>query len=265
MTQTLALTLQAAATQALPEDAPAQTVELAGQAANAAAATPPGGFDMLQLVLHASIPVQLVMVLLLFASIASWVIIFRKKRVLDRADREAERFEERFWSGAELSKLYSGATERGRAADGLEAIFEAGFREFNRIRQRRNVDGRMQLEGAQRAMRATTSRELDGLEHNLEFLANVGSISPYVGLFGTVWGIMISFQGLANVKEATIATVAPGISEALIATAMGLFAAIPAVWAYNRFATKVDRIASRYDAFGEEFSSILQRQAHLDD
>ena len=265
MTQTLALTLQAAATQALPEDAPAQTVELAGQAANAAAATPPGGFDMLQLVLHASIPVQLVMVLLLFASIASWVIIFRKKRVLDRADREAERFEERFWSGAELSKLYSGATERGRAADGLEAIFEAGFREFNRIRQRRNVDGRMQLEGAQRAMRAATSHELDGLEHNLEFLANVGSISPYVGLFGTVWGIMISFQGLANVKEATIATVAPGISEALIATAMGLFAAIPAVWAYNRFATKVDRIASRYDAFGEEFSSILQRQAHLDD
>jgi biopolymer transport protein TolQ len=260
MTQTLALTLQAAATQALPDDAPAQTVELAGQAANAAAATPPGGFDMLQLVLHASIPVQLVMVLLLFASIASWVIIFRKKRVLDRADREAERFEERFWSGAELSKLYSGATERGRAADGLEAIFEAGFREFNRIRQRRNVDGRMQLEGAQRAMRATSSRELDGLEHNLEFLANVGSISPYVGLFGTVWGIMISFQGLANVKEATIATVAPGISEALIATAMGLFAAIPAVWAYNRFATKVERIAVRYDAFSEEFSSILQRQ-----
>jgi biopolymer transport protein TolQ len=265
MTQTLALTLQAAATQALPEDAPAQTVEIAGQAADAAAATAPGGFDMLQLVLHASIPVQLVMVLLLFASIASWVIIFRKKRVLDRADREAERFEERFWSGAELSKLYSGATERGRAADGLEAIFEAGFREFNRIRQRRNVDGRMQLEGAQRAMRATTSRELDGLEHNLEFLANVGSISPYVGLFGTVWGIMISFQGLANVKEATIATVAPGISEALIATAMGLFAAIPAVWAYNRFATKVERIATRYDAFSEEFSSILQRQAHVDD
>jgi len=265
MTQTLALTLQAAATQALPEDAPAQTVEIAGQAADAAAATPAGGFDMLQLVLHASIPVQLVMLLLLFASIASWVIIFRKKRVLDRADREAERFEERFWSGAELSKLYSGATERGRAADGLEAIFEAGFREFNRIRQRRNVDGRMQLEGAQRAMRATTSRELDGLEHNLEFLANVGSISPYVGLFGTVWGIMISFQGLANVKEATIATVAPGISEALIATAMGLFAAIPAVWAYNRFATKVERIATRYDAFSEEFSSILQRQAHVDD
>ncbi|MCI4567769.1 protein TolQ [Lysobacter sp. CFH 32150] len=255
--------LQAAT--ALPEEAPAQTVELAAQAANGAAAAGNNGLDLLQLVLHASIPVQLVMVLLLFASIASWLIIFRKKRVLDRADKEAERFEERFWSGAELSKLYSGATERGHGVEGMEAIFEAGFREFNRIRQRKGVDQRIQLEGAQRAMRATSSRELDGLEHNLEFLANVGSISPYVGLFGTVWGIMISFQGLANVKEATIATVAPGISEALIATAMGLFAAIPAVWAYNRFATKVDRIATRYDAFSEEFSSILQRQAHIED
>ena len=223
------------------------------------------GINMLALVLHASIPVQLVMLLLLFGSVASWVIIFRKKRVLDRAEREADRFEERFWSGAELSKLYAGATERNRDVEGLEAIFEAGYREFNRIRQRRGVDSRIQLEGAQRAMRAATSRELDGLEHNLEFLANVGSISPYVGLFGTVWGLMISFQGLANVREATIATVAPGISEALIATAMGLFAAIPAVWAYNRFATKVDRIASRYDAFSEEFASILQRQAHIDD
>ncbi len=260
------LMLQEAATQALPEQAPAQTVEIAdqaGQAANAAAQA--GHFNILDLILHASIPVQLVMLLLLFASIASWLIIFRKKRVLDRAEKDAEKFEERFWSGAELSKLYSGATERGRVAEGLEAIFEAGFREFNRIRQRRGVDSRMQLEGAQRAMRATTSREVDGLEHNLEFLASVGSISPYVGLFGTVWGIMISFQGLANVKEATIATVAPGISEALIATAMGLFAAIPAVWAYNRFATKVERIATRYEAFGEEFSSILQRQAHADE
>jgi biopolymer transport protein TolQ len=259
------LMLQAAATQALPDQAPAQTVEIADQAATTAAAHPAGHIDLLQLIVHASIPVQLVMLLLLFASVASWLIIFRKKRVLDRAEREAEHFEERFWSGAELSKLYSGATERGRSSGGLEAIFEAGFREFNRVRQRRGGDGRMQLEGAQRAMRATSSRELDGLEHNLEFLANVGSISPYVGLFGTVWGIMISFQGLANVKEATIATVAPGISEALIATAMGLFAAIPAVWAYNRFATKVERIATRYDAFSEEFSSILQRQAHVDE
>jgi biopolymer transport protein TolQ len=223
------------------------------------------GIDMLALVLHASLPVQLVMLLLLFGSIASWVIIFRKKRVLDRAEREADRFEERFWSGAELTKLYAGATERNRDIGGLEAIFEGGFREFDRVRQRRGVDSRAQLEGAQRAMRASASRELDGLERNLEFLANVGSISPYVGLFGTVWGIMVSFQGLANVREATIATVAPGISEALIATAMGLFAAIPAVWAYNRFATRVERMSVRYDTFSEEFSSILQRQAHADE
>jgi biopolymer transport protein TolQ len=251
-----------AAVEPLPEDASADAARAVVDAAPAAAHN---GIDMLALVLHASIPVQLVLVLLLFASVASWVIIFRKKRVLDRAEREADRFEERFWSGSELSKLYAGAAERNRDIGGLEAIFEGGFREFNRIRQRKGVESRIQLEGAQRAMRATASRELDGLEHNLEFLANVGSISPYVGLFGTVWGIMISFQGLANVKEATIATVAPGISEALIATAMGLFAAIPAVWAYNRFATKVERMSVRYDAFSEEFSSILQRQAHLDE
>ncbi len=254
--------LQATAVEALPEDAVAAT-----NASQAAIATPAGhnGLDMLQLVLHASIPVQFVLLLLLAASVSSWLIIFRKKRVLDRADREAVRFEERFWSGAELSKLYAGSSERGGDIGGLEAIFEGGYREFNRIRQRRGVDARIQLEGAQRAMRATASRELDGLEHNLEFLASVGSISPYVGLFGTVWGIMISFQGLAQMKEATIATVAPGISEALIATAMGLFAAIPAVWAYNRFATRVERLNVRYDAFSEEFSSILQRQAHVDE
>ena len=139
------------------------------------------------------------------------------------------------------------------------------MRVFNRVRLLRGMDARSQLDGALRAMRATASRELDGLEHNLEFLANVGSISPYVGLFGTVLGILMSFHGLANMKEATIATVAPGISEALLATAMGLFAAIPAVWAYNRFATRVERIAVRYDTFTEEFSSILQRQAHIED
>lgn len=250
--------LQATTVEALPEEA-ANAAGAAAQAVTAGAADA-NSLNLLQLVLHASIPVQLVMLLLLFGSIASWVIIFRKKRVLDRAAREADQFEERFWSGAELSKLYAGSTERNRDIAGLEAIFEAGFREFSRLRQRRGADSRMQLEGAQRAMRATGSREIDGLEHNLEFLANVGSISPYVGLFGTVWGIMISFQGLANMKEATIATVAPGISEALVATAMGLFAAIPAVWAYNRFATKVERMSVRYDAFSEEFSSILQRQ-----
>lgn len=249
------------AVQALPEDAPAS---VAAGAIDPAAATANNSLDLLQLVLHASLPVQFVMVLLLLASIASWVIILRKKRVLDRAEREAVQFEERFWSGIDLQKLHAGATERSREIGGLESIFEAGFREFNRIRQRKGIDARTQLEGAQRAMRASSSREVDGLEHNLEFLASVGSISPYVGLFGTVWGIMISFQGLATMKEASIATVAPGISEALVATAMGLFAAIPAVWAYNRFATKVDRISTRYDAFAEDFASILQRQAHLD-
>ena len=231
----------------------------------ATAAANGNGIDMLALILHASLPVQLVLLLLVFGSVASWVIIFRKKRIFDRADREADRFEERFWSGAELSKLYAGATERNREIGGLEAIFEGGFREFDRIRTRRGVDSRIQLEGAQRAMRAAASRELDGLERNLEFLANVGSIAPYVGLFGTVWGIMVSFHGLANVKEATIATVAPGITEALIATAMGLFAAIPAVWAYNRYATRVERLSVRYDTFSEEFASILQRQAHVDE
>ncbi|QNN48126.1 protein TolQ [Thermomonas brevis] len=251
--------------QALPDTAAAGTVELADAGAKAAAVHGDQGINILQLVLHASLPVQLVMALLLLASLASWVIILRKKRVLDRAEREADRFEESFWSGTELTKLYASATERHRNVEGLEAIFEAGMREFNRIRQRRGVDARMQLEGAQRGMRAASSRELDGLERNLEFLANVGSISPYVGLFGTVWGIMISFQGLASMKEATIATVAPGISEALVATAMGLFAAIPAVWAYNRFATRAERMAVRYDTFSEEFSSILQRQTHGDD
>ncbi len=221
------------------------------------------GLNLLHLILEASLPVQAVMALLVLASISSWVIILRKKRVLDRAARNADEFEERFWSGADMSALFreiDGQSQRS----GLEAIFESGFREFARMRQKRGMDNRTQLEGAQRAMRTALAREIDGLEHNLEFLANVGSISPYVGLFGTVWGIMISFQGLANMKEATIATVAPGISEALIATAMGLFAAIPAVWAYNRYATKVERINVRYETFAEELSSILQRQSHVD-
>lgn len=257
--------LQASTPEPLPEEVAVTAAELGADPAASAATVVGNQLDIIQLLLHASLPVQFVMVLLLVASVASWVIIFRKHKTLNRAEREADRFEERFWSGADMGKLYSGATERNRDIGGLEAIFEGGFREFNRIRQRKGMDGRIQLEGAQRAMRVTTSRELDGLERNLEFLANVGSIAPYVGLFGTVWGIMISFQGLANVKEATIASVAPGISEALVATAMGLFAAIPAVWAYNRFATKVERIGTRYDAFGDEFSSILQRQAHVDD
>ena len=221
--------------------------------------------NVLALILNASLPVKLVLGILIGFSIASWFIIFRKKVLLDRANATADEFEERFWSGADLAGLFKELTSVGDRIGGSAAIFESGFREFARLRQRRGVDSRALLEGAQRAMRVSATREVDRLEQSLEFLANVGSISPYVGLFGTVWGIMISFQGLANVKEATIATVAPGISEALIATAMGLFAAIPAVWAYNRFATKVERMSVRYDAFSEEFSSILQRQAHVDE
>ena len=221
--------------------------------------------NVLGLILGASIPVKLVLGILIGFSIASWFIIFRKKALIDRANAGADEFEERFWSGADLAGLFKELTSAGERIVGSAAIFEAGFREFARLRQRRGVDSRALLEGAQRAMRVAATREVDRLEQSLEFLANVGSISPYVGLFGTVWGIMIAFQGLANVKEATIAMVAPGISEALIATAMGLFAAIPAVWAYNRFSTKLERISLRYDTFVEEFSSILARQAHLED
>jgi biopolymer transport protein TolQ len=221
--------------------------------------------DILGLVLGASLPVKIVMALLLFASVASWMIIFRKKAMIDRAQREATDFEERFWSGADLAALFKEINGRGEQLGGMEAIFEAGFREFARLRQRKMMDPESMVEGAQRGMRIALSRHLDRLEQGLEFLATVGSTSPYVGLFGTVWGIMIAFQGLANVKEATIAMVAPGISEALVATAMGLFAAIPAVIAYNRYSSKVDRLNVRYDTFQEEFSQILQRQAHVED
>jgi biopolymer transport protein TolQ len=224
-----------------------------------------GGINVLELALHASLFVKVVMAVLLLFSFLSWVIIFRKMTVLNRAMKSADDFEERFWSGADLAGLFRDVTAHGEAITGIESIFEAGFREFARLRQRRQMDPRTLLEGAQRGMRVALTRELDRLEQNLEFLANVGSISPYVGLLGTVAGIMVAFVGLANVKEATIAMVAPGISEALIATAMGLIAAIPAVWAYNRFSTKLERISTRYDTFVEEFSSILQRQAHLDE
>ena len=224
-----------------------------------------GELDILGLVLHASLPVKIVMAILLAASVASWMIIFRKKAMIDRALRSASDFEERFWSGADLASLFKDITSRGTQLVGLEGVFEAGFREFARLRGRRTMDPNAMVDGAQRAMRVALTREVDRLEQNLEFLATVGSTSPYVGLFGTVWGIMIAFQGLTNVKEATIAMVAPGISEALIATAMGLFAAIPAVIAYNRYAAKVDRLNSRYDTFQEEFLQILQRQAHVED
>ena len=220
-----------------------------------------GDLNIPDLVLHASLPVKAVLLVLIIFSFMSWVIIFRKKAMLDATQREANAFEERFWSGSDLASLYREASARGEGVHGMEGIFEAGFREFARQRQRR-MDTRNLLEAAQRAMRVALMREVDRMEHNLEFLANVGSISPYVGLFGTVWGIMAAFQGLGSIKEATIAMVAPGISEALVATAMGLFAAIPAVWAYNRYATRVERMTVRYDTFQDEFFSILQRQSH---
>ena len=221
--------------------------------------------NLIHLVLGASLFVKLVMAVLLLFSFLSWMIIFRKHTMLKGALGSANEFEERFWSGADLAALFREVSGRGDQISGIEGIFEAGFREFARLRQRRGVDQRTMLEGAQRAMRVAQTREIDRLEGNLEFLANVGSISPYVGLLGTVWGIMSAFQGLATVKEATIAMVAPGISEALVATAMGLIAAIPASWAYNRYSNKVERVASRYETFTEEFSSILQRQAHVDE
>jgi biopolymer transport protein TolQ len=224
-----------------------------------------GGLNIFKLVAEASLPVQLVMLLLLVFSFLSWVIIVRKYAQLKAAMSNAEAFEERFWSGADLAQLFREVSSRGASNGGMENVFESGFREFARQRQRKVHDLRSVIEGSERAMRVAGTREIGALERNLEFLANVGSISPYVGLFGTVWGIMGAFQGLGEMKDVTIAVVAPHISEALIATAMGLFAAIPAVWAYNRYANKVDRVASRYEVFQEEFSSVLQRQIQSDD
>lgn len=224
-----------------------------------------GGLNIFKLVAEASILVQLVMLVLLVFSFLSWVIIIRKHQQLRVAMDEAENFEERFWSGADLAQLFREVSARGANNGGMETVFESGFREFARQRQRKTHDMRIVIEGSERAMRVAGTREIGRLERNLEFLANVGSISPYVGLFGTVIGIMGAFQGLGEMKDVTIAVVAPHISEALIATAMGLFAAIPAVWAYNRFANKVDRVASRYEVFQEEFSSVLQRQIQTDD
>jgi biopolymer transport protein TolQ len=216
-----------------------------------------------ELIMQASWLVKLVMLLLLLASVASWVIIFRKRQVLGAAGKEAAAFEERFWSGADLTAMHEAIASTHRSTRGMEKVFESGFSEFLRMRQQGRMGPTAMVEGAQRAMRIALTRETEELEHHLNFLATVGSTSPYVGLFGTVWGIMTSFHQLANVNQATIAMVAPGISEALIATAMGLFAAIPAVIAYNRFSNQVERLEVRYDNFKEEFSSILQRQAHL--
>ena len=219
--------------------------------------------SMLELVLGASPVVQAVMGALLLASLVSWTMIFLKRANLARAKRVADLFEKRFWSAADFAGVYAQLTERKKERTGMEAIFEAGFREFARLRMQHGADPRAVVEGAQRAMRVVTSREVDDLETHLSFLATVGSTSPYIGLFGTVWGIMNSFRALGNVHHATLAMVAPGIAEALIATAMGLFAAIPAVIAYNRYSDSVERLVNRYDTFAEEFSTVLQRQAHV--
>jgi biopolymer transport protein TolQ len=217
--------------------------------------------SIISLVWNASVLVQLVMAALLLASLFSWYYIFIKRFQLKRASNQADEFEKHFWSGAELSALYQRANA-SRNAGTLERIFEAGFREFAKLTKQSGADVAAVMDGTRRAMRATYQREMDNLESHLSFLASVGSVSPYVGLFGTVWGIMNAFRGLANVSQATLGHVAPGIAEALIATAMGLFAAIPAVVAYNRFAGDVNRLAIRFDSFMEEFSNILQRQMH---
>jgi len=217
--------------------------------------------SIISLVANASLPVQLVMALLLLASLFSWYYIFLKRFALRRASRLADEFERQFWSGAELTALYQRANA-ARHPGTLERIFEAGFREFTKLTQQPGMDVAAVMDGTRRAMRATYQREMDNLEAHLSFLASVGSVSPYVGLLGTVWGIMNAFRGLANVAQATLGHVAPGIAEALIATAMGLFAAIPAVVAYNHFAGDVNRLSIRFDSFMEELSNILQRQIH---
>jgi biopolymer transport protein TolQ len=218
--------------------------------------------SILDLVLHASLVVQLVLASLVLASIISWTMIFDRSRTLKKARRAADEFEQRFWSGGDLSALYRDLGQNEKGVNGLAAIFRAGFKEYVRLRKTDDSEPMAVLQGAERSMRVALSREMDRLETNLPFLATVGSTSPYVGLFGTVWGIMHSFHALGNVKQATLALVAPGISEALVATAIGLFAAIPAVIAYNRYSNDVERLENRYDNFLEEFSSILHRQAH---
>ncbi len=219
--------------------------------------------SLIEIIGNASVLVQLVMLLLLVASFISWMIIFRKRTVLGEAKRAADRFEDLFWSGQDLATIYKQIDERPHESNGMEKIFHSGFREFARLRQQSNVEPMAVLEGSARAMRVTLSRELYELELHLSFLATVGSTSPYVGLFGTVWGIMNSFRALGSANQATLAMVAPGIAEALIATAMGLFAAIPAVIAYNRYANDAEHLTNRYDTFVEEFSTILQREAHV--
>jgi len=206
--------------------------------------------------------VKFVMLILAAASVTSWTFIFQRSFFLKQARLGNKAFESQFWSGAELNQLYDTLQPREGELSGLENIFYAGFKEYSRLSTQSSINAAAILEGAERAMRVAKAREVDQLERHLSFLATVGSTSPYVGLFGTVWGIMTSFQALGSMQQATIAMVAPGISEALVATAMGLFAAIPAVIAYNRFANQVERLVNQSETFQEEFSSILHRRVH---
>jgi biopolymer transport protein TolQ len=218
--------------------------------------------DIWTLIANASIVVKVVMLLLAAVSFMSWMFIFQKWFSIRRAASQTDKFEREFWSGNDLNALYQGAVNHRHTIGSLERIFEAGFREFAKLRSgQRPADASDIVDGSRRAMRAAFQREMDFLERHLSFLASTGSVSPYVGLFGTVWGIMHAFRSLANVQQATLAQVAPGIAEALVATAIGLFAAIPAVVAYNRYSHDIDRLATRFESFMEEFSNILHRQA----
>ena len=218
--------------------------------------------SIITLISQASIFVQAIMAILVLASLVSWYVIAQRVMYFSMAEREMKRFEAQFWSGGDLNSLYQEGSNKQGLAVGMESIFRAGFKEFSRMAQS-NIDSDAMMEGCQRAMRVAISREEEHMEKSLPFLATVGSTSPYVGLLGTVWGIMGSFHGLAQVQQATLATVAPGISEALVATAMGLIAAIPAVVSYNRFSAKLDSYMGKYETFADEFSSLLHRQVHV--
>ncbi len=219
--------------------------------------------SVLRLVFDASLLVQLVMLILVLASVTSWALILQKRQSLKQAEQRAIEFEDEFWAGGNLADIYRRLSDEGPSPNaGMERIFRAGFQEFSRMRKQSGAPPSALVEAAHRAMRVSVSRELDAAERHLQFLATVGSVSPYIGLFGTVWGIMNSFRALAGQQQATLATVAPGIAEALIATALGLFAAIPAVIAYNHYANRAERLANRYETFVEEFTSILERHTH---
>ena len=222
----------------------------------------PEQLSILEIVVSASPLVQFVMLVLALASVASWVMIFQRWFALNRVRRQMDDFEEEFWSGVDLRELYGELEQESESLNGSETVFLAGFREFLRLSEQSGADPDAVMQGVQRAMRVALTREEESLERHLAFLATVGSTSPYVGLFGTVWGIMNAFRNLANMSQATLASVAPGISEALIATAMGLFAAIPAVIGYNRFSARVEGLMKRYEAFADELTSILYRASH---